>query len=620
MEKQKQFYQKNKLLSTFFFGVFVSYFLCICSCTVTACGDENSDYLDENCVLLPPENLSLYDMGDELGYRLSWDAVSDTSSYELQEFCDKNRRMLDDIAWDSQEKISVIAPAREHGLGNKGPDQICYYRIHSCNEHGCGQWKQKEFFITSKAPNGFVIIHTDGSNILLVDENGRYITSQTAYRIQWEESRVKNIVSYQWQERSSHSTWPTVEGNHGDDGLLGTGKNFMNKKLNENHFYRIRTCSQTEAGNLSCGPWSSAIEILLLPLGDLRNPYILYNYTDLKKVKNNLNGHYRLGNNIDASESWREGSDACVAYTGDMVTATCSGFEPIGDQTNPFKGSINGAGYKIENLYINRKDEEAIGLFGYINSGENQVVYITNLGLENAQIFGYANVGGFVGSARFVQISNSYVIGTIGSANRANTGGLVGFGISIDIFNSYTNANVTSSGVNVGGGIGYANTINAKNFYKMGSVRGGTNIGGIFGFGYLINFYNGYVTSEVFGRNNTGAFTGFASNISCIGKGYFVDSNYGGVGLGFGSYRPENACLHSTTDSIRSFSSLPDGWSADDWDLGTSTQLPALKYAQNPNYMRASMDIEKIEKQAWCRSTNQSLPLPICGILIPNQR
>ena len=48
---------------------------------------------------------------------------------------------------------------------------------------------------------------------------------------------------------------------------------------------------------------------------------------------------------------------------------TCTGWKPVGDNTNAFTGSLEGAGYTISNLYINISTTigtTRVGLFGQI--------------------------------------------------------------------------------------------------------------------------------------------------------------------------------------------------------------------------------------------------------------
>jgi hypothetical protein len=77
--------------------------------------------------------------------------------------------------------------------------------------------------------------------------------------------------------------------------------------------------------------------------GTAGDPYIITTVGQLQEMKNNLSAHYALGKDIDASETvnWNGGA----------------GFEPVGTSASTFAGSLDGRGYKITNLYINRSGE-----------------------------------------------------------------------------------------------------------------------------------------------------------------------------------------------------------------------------------------------------------------------
>jgi hypothetical protein len=116
-----------------------------------------------------------------------------------------------------------------------------------------------------------------------------------------------------------------------------------------------------------------------LPTGTAENPYMITTVEQLQEMENNLTAYYALGNDIDASDTlnWNGGA----------------GFEPIGTNENRFTGSLDGRGYEIYDLYINRVDTGYVGLFGYVGSGG----VVENVGLENEDLSGDNHVGGLVG-------------------------------------------------------------------------------------------------------------------------------------------------------------------------------------------------------------------------------
>lgn len=98
---------------------------------------------------------------------------------------------------------------------------------------------------------------------------------------------------------------------------------------------------------------------------------------ELDDMRNNPEEDYILQNDIDASETedWNDGK----------------GWEPIRE----FEGSLDGNGYTISNLTIDRQDEDEVGIFGRFYNFEK--VTIKNLNLEGFNIRAQGAAGGLVG-------------------------------------------------------------------------------------------------------------------------------------------------------------------------------------------------------------------------------
>ena len=99
------------------------------------------------------------------------------------------------------------------------------------------------------------------------------------------------------------------------------------------------------------------------------------------RVTYRLGTYFALANNIDASETatWNEDPGSPGFYFG---------FEPISD----FDGSLDGKGYTISGLHINRPSSSYCGLLG-TSSGAT----VSNLTLDACSISGYRYVGVLVG-------------------------------------------------------------------------------------------------------------------------------------------------------------------------------------------------------------------------------
>ncbi|MEI8377113.1 MAG: flagellin [bacterium] len=183
-----------------------------------------------------------------------------------------------------------------------------------------------------------------------------------------------------------------------------------------------------------------------------------------------------------------------------------------------FSGTFDGNGYKISNLTINKPGVDDQGLFGRNAANTSQ---FKNLTLNNFNITGNNYTAALMGSCwgtttniDNVKITNS----TIQGFN--NVGGLIGFTNTAVISNCTANCNISGSGINTGGLIGWMNfggSISKSS--SSGSVSGIGSIGGIIG------KHEGYGTATITecsssasvscstaGNNSTGGLIGIAGN------------------------------------------------------------------------------------------------------------
>ncbi|MBS9463475.1 T9SS type A sorting domain-containing protein [Flagellimonas sp. 389] len=155
--------------------------------------------------------------------------------------------------------------------------------------------------------------------------------------------------------------------------------------------------------------------------GTVANPYQIANVNqlqDINTIPSLLDDHYILTADIDASttKSWNNGQ----------------GFIPIGNQNQPFRGSLDGQGHLINNLHINRPGESGIGLFGYTDGAT-----ITKIGLDKVNIVGKNQTGGFIGIDQVgTKISFSYATGLV--TGNSEVGGFLGNGMNTEVNNSYS--------------------------------------------------------------------------------------------------------------------------------------------------------------------------------------
>ncbi|MDQ2051186.1 hypothetical protein RBH26_11910 [Natronolimnohabitans sp. A-GB9] len=139
--------------------------------------------------------------------------------------------------------------------------------------------------------------------------------------------------------------------------------------------------------------------------GNEENPYKITNDHELQAIKateDSLKAHYELTQNIDASgtDQWEWEADSSTGF--DPIWSPDRGL-PGFDEQVPFSGKINGNGYKVFGLTINRYDDEAIGFVG-VNNGT-----IENIGLVGCEIESEEDVVGGIAGANSGEIRNSYI-------------------------------------------------------------------------------------------------------------------------------------------------------------------------------------------------------------------
>ena len=190
---------------------------------------------------------------------------------------------------------------------------------------------------------------------------------------------------------------------------------------------------------------------------------------DLDAVRDNLDGHHILVNDLDSTTAGYEELASPTANQG-------KGWEPIGTHVYlhsfiGFDGTFDGQGHEIHDLSIDRPDEGSFGLFGAVGDG-----VIQDTGAVNVTVIGQWYVGGLVGLNRGT-VRNCYSTGTV--SGHTFVGGLVGSNdYSGTVSNSYSTASVTGSNGIVGGLVG-ENKGTVSNSYSTGSVTGGRAVGGL---------------------------------------------------------------------------------------------------------------------------------------------
>ena len=144
-----------------------------------------------------------------------------------------------------------------------------------------------------------------------------------------------------------------------------------------------------------------------------------------------------------------------------------------------YYGTFEGNRHTISNLYVNRPNQDYVGLFStagaYAEASE-----VRNVGLENVDVTGREYVGGLAGRA-YGSVRRVYTTGEVNGEHYV--GGLVGEARSL-ISETYSKADVSGDGwesSNVGGLVGYLRLGTVKVSYATGDVSGMNWVGGLVG-------------------------------------------------------------------------------------------------------------------------------------------
>ena len=289
----------------------------------------------------------------------------------------------------------------------------------------------------------------------------------------------------------------------------------------------------------------------------------------------------------------------------DIDLSSYSNWDPIGDNSSGFTGSLDGNGYVIQNLTINRPLEDNVGLFTQA-SGE-----IKNLGFENVDISGKNVVGALAAGGS--NISNCYVKGIVeceasgglllglaagditncystgqvtgvtGQASYAGAGGLIGSAFGANINSCFSDSQVMYTGIAdaTGGLVGLAYDSVITNCYTKGTVTGSISVGGIAGVitspssqGVGSSISNSFSTATITGAGTNGAIAGEMGQTSSIVNSTWDITTGQSVAVGYNEGGTESNNKGLTTAEMQDPGNWT-GWDTNIWDF--STYPPTFK-------------------------------------------
>jgi len=212
-----------------------------------------------------------------------------------------------------------------------------------------------------------------------------------------------------------------------------------------------------------------------------------------------------LSETIEAwDEEWELGTDINAYETRFWnITGTDTlGFSPIGRDgydTNlgtqlDFMGSFNGNGHIISNLYINRPQEDYVGLFGSATWSD-----IYKVALVDCNITGKDHCGSIAGFYNGFNLYECYSTGSV--TGNSKVGGMFGTLYKSEIRDCFTSVDVSGDS-KVGGFAGTNNfSIDTKNSYSLGKVTGNSDVHSFQGYSDGGTFTNSYTCTNKSGAS-----------------------------------------------------------------------------------------------------------------------
>ncbi|QIB68141.1 S-layer homology domain-containing protein [Aminipila butyrica] len=242
----------------------------------------------------------------------------------------------------------------------------------------------------------------------------------------------------------------------------------------------------TSTGIAVCQP-SHAVTAGAFTVGEgtAKNPYKISTAAQLDHIRKHLSegGYYILTQDIKVSEDLATTAPAAGNNLPDWSEGN---FEPIGTESSPFVGHLDGDGHTISGLEISgtvkgQADMGNIasnaGLFGYVDAKSS----VENLTLDRSSIIGAVNVGGIAGYNKGSLIN--CVLGDGSSVSgQTNVGGIAGY--SANLMKSDINKGKVQGTVNTGGIVGQID-LDGKALYSCvnkGTVSGKSKTGGVVGY------------------------------------------------------------------------------------------------------------------------------------------
>ncbi len=323
--------------------------------------------------------------------------------------------------------------------------------------------------------------------------------------------------------------------------------------------------------------------------GGSGNPYRLSTLCQLQDIHSQLDAHYRLIADIDASASrdWNGGSgflpiaggrDFYELFEADSIDLELRNYFGSG---YAFSGSFDGDGFSIDGLVVNRRSEDFTSLFSVTFGAVFKNVRLLNSEIKGrrgagalagvmidgsvsgfhskGRVDGHSYIGGLSGINYSGSLENGLVSGSVQGAgdfvggltgsNLEGTvsgvsayestvsgknivGGLAAHSRDGTISRSNADAVVTGSGLVVGGLLGWGEEGAVRESFAVGAVSGLDAIGGLVGACHESDVDNSFATASVSGAEGVGGLVGLGTPGSEVANSYATGAVAGSIGAG----------------------------------------------------------------------------------------
>ncbi|HHD15582.1 MAG TPA: hypothetical protein ENK47_02620, partial [Euryarchaeota archaeon] len=395
--------------------------------------------------------------------------------YSNQYLCKRDEG--DDLEWSVYTNASFLEISGDNGLLHGTPlvEDIGQYFVNVSVHDGQGAVEWTEF------------------NLIVNETNDDPIILTKNIEFSWETFWYGNLYEA-YDEENDELTWTLTTNASWLDINRTSGflKGYPDQGDNGNYFVNI-TLGDIRGGS----SWTNFTLTIYSTIGsgNQTDPVRIWNTTHFRMIELDLDRNYKMINDINASVTRNLNGGKGIVPIGGR-------FSPFTNSTkNFFKGSLDGDGYNITNLWINRPNEDYIGLFSFMSFGST----VKDLSILNATIYGAERTGAVSSGLYGGQAFEVHVTGTI--SGRDYTGGL--FGYAADgccIRKSSFNGDV-SGWSNVGGITGYCSgEICDTTFHSK--IKGNSKLGGLIGaqIGNRINNCSGY--ANIAGGDELGGLIG----------------------------------------------------------------------------------------------------------------